>query len=110
MQSDGNIILVGIKISERLRDQLDSCKASMKPFFANNDSEFLQMMQIDSEDYLAKITKSGASLENINYMCMYLKTMLKMICPKFSFSDDAIRIYAHTSLPNKSYYRGITRL
>ena len=104
MQSDYNMILVGIKISEKLRDQLDSSKASVKHFFANNDSEFLQVLQIDSDDYIAKITKSGASLEDLSNMCMNLKTMLKMICPKFTITDDAIKIYAHTPSPTKNVY------
>jgi|SRR3990172_6029822 len=104
MQSNGNIIFVGMKISERLRDQLDSSKTSMKPFFANNDSEFLQVMQIDSDDYIGKVTESGASLEDLSNMFMNLKTMLNMICPKFSFADDAIKIFARTPIPTRTYY------
>jgi hypothetical protein len=104
MQSDNSMILVGIKISEKLRDQLDSSKASVKPLFANNDSEFMQVLQIDSNDYIAKITKNGASLEDLSIMCMNLKTMLKMICPKFSIADDAIKIYAHNPSPTKNIY------
>lgn len=109
MQTNGNIILVGIKISEKLHDQLDSSKASMKRFFDNNDPEFLQVLQIDSDEYIGKITKSGASLEDLSNMCMNLKTMLKMICPKFSISDNAIKIYVHTPLQTNDNYYGTTR-
>ena len=104
MQIDSDMILVGIKISEKLRDQLDSSKASMKHLFENNDSKFLQVIQIDSDDYITKTTESGASLEDLSNMCMNLKTMLKMICPKFNLADNAIRIYAYTPLPAKTYY------
>lgn len=104
MQSDNNIIIVGIKISDRLRDHLDTCKSVMKPFFNNNDPEYLRVLQIDNDDYIAKITNSGASLEELSNTCKNLKTMLKMICPNFTFYDDAIRIYAYTSVPHKAYY------
>lgn len=94
MQSNGNIILVGIKISETLRHQLNCCKTSFKPFFADNDPEFLQVIEIESNEYIAKTTKSGVTLEDLANMSMNLRTMLKLICPKFSFDEDTIRIMA----------------
>ena len=94
MQSHDNSLFVGLKINDRLRDQLDSCMASMKPYFAGNNPEFLQIMQIDSEEYVGKVTKSGASLEALSNMRMNVKTMLKMICPQFALADDAIKILA----------------
>jgi len=106
MQSHGNTIFVGIKTSERLRDQLDSSKASMKPFFKDNNPEYLQIMQIDDNEYIGKVIESGASLENLSNMLMNVKTMLKMICPKFSFADDAIKIIALTPMPSRTYYYG----
>ena len=94
MQNDNHNLFVGIKLNEKLRLQLDSSKASMKPFFENNDPQFLQMIKFESDEYLAKTTQNGASLENLNNMCSNLKTMIKMICPKFVISNDAIKIYA----------------
>lgn len=96
MQNTENKLIVGIKLNEKLRFQLDESKVSMKHFFENNDPKFLQIIQINSEEYLAKITKSGVSLEDLENMCMNLKTMLKMICPKFIITDNAIKIYAIT--------------
>ncbi len=104
MQKDSSIIFVGLKINDKLREQLDSSRASMKPFFANNDPKYLQVMQIDAEDYLAKTAESGVSLEDIKNMAMNLKTMLNMICPNFNFSEDAIKIYAHTPIQMRSSY------
>jgi hypothetical protein len=107
MQSDSNMILVGIKISDKLRDRLDTSKYSAKPFFADNDPEFLQVLQINSEDYIAKITKSGASLEDLNNMCINLKTMLKMICPNFFIAGNAIKIIALSPMRSRSFHYGM---
>jgi hypothetical protein len=96
MQSDGNKIFVGIKVSDRLRDQLDSSQASMKSFFSEKNPEFLQVMQIDSDEYIGKITDSGTSLEVLSNMLLNVKTMLHMICPKFTVVDGAIKIHALT--------------
>lgn len=104
MKSNGNSIFIGIKTSERLLDQLDSSKASMKPFFKENNPEYLQIMQIDNNQYIGKTIESGTSLENLSNILMNVKTMLKMICPSFSFADDAIKILALTSMPSRAYY------
>lgn len=94
MQSAGNTIFVGMKISEKLQDQLDASNASVKEFFKGDASESLQVLRIDYEEYIGKSTESSASLENLSNMLMNVKTMLRMICPKFPFSDDAIKILA----------------
>ncbi len=104
MQSHGNTIFVGIKVNDRLRDQLDSSNASMKPFFAGNNPEYLQVMRIDSDEYIGKVTESGASLEALSNMLKNVKSMLQMICPKFTFTEDAIKIFALTSMLTSTYH------
>jgi hypothetical protein len=92
-----------MKISERLRDQLDSSNASVKQFFEDNNPEYLQIMYIDYDEYIGKVTESGASLEDLSNMLMNVKTMLRMICPKFSFPDDTIKILAVAPTPARAY-------
>jgi hypothetical protein len=96
MQSNGNKIFVGIKVGDRLRAQLDSSTASMKQYFAGSDPEYLQVMQIDDDEFIGKITASGAALEALSNMLQNVKTMLQMICPKFIVTDGAIKIFALT--------------
>ena len=104
MRLNDNMIFVGIKINQQLRNQLDSSKASVKHLFTGNNSKFLQILEIDSDDYIVKTIKNGASLEDLSNMSMNLKSILKMICPQFSPKDDAIRIYAQPSLAPKREY------
>ena len=96
MQTNGNTIFVGLKVNDRLRDQLDSSTASMKTFFAGNNPEYLQVIQIDSEEYIGKVTANGTSLDSLGNMLMNVKTMLQMICPGFTVTDGAIKILALT--------------
>ncbi|MFQ5605331.1 MAG: hypothetical protein ACE5HS_18855 [bacterium] len=103
MQSNDNTIFVGTKISEKLRDHLDSSNASVKQFFAENDPEYLQVLYIDYDEYIGKMTESGASLEDLSNLRMNVKTMLRMICPKFSFPDNAIKIFAVAPTPVRSH-------
>jgi hypothetical protein len=102
MQSQGNTIFVGIKINERLRDQLDSSTTSKKPFFEANDPAFLQVLQIDAEEYIGKVIESGTSLEILSNLLMNVKTMLKMICPTFTPAEGAIKIFALTPTPARA--------
>lgn len=102
MQSHGNTIFVGIKVNDKLRDQLDSSNAFMKPFFNEKNPDFLQVVQIDDDEYIGKVTASGASLEALSNMLMNVKTMLRMICPTFSLADNAVKIFALTQVPARN--------
>ncbi len=104
MQSKDNTIFVGVRVNERLRDQLDSSLASMKTFFNEKNPEYLQIMQIDDEEYIGKVTASGAALETLSNMLQNVKTMLQMICPKFVVADGAIKIFALTPPPTRTYH------
>jgi aspartyl aminopeptidase len=104
MQSKDNTIFVGIKINERLRDQLDASPASMKAFFNEKNPDYLQVIEIDEDEYIGKITASGAALDILSNMLQNVRTMLQMICPKFAVADGAIKIFALTPPPVKTYY------
>ena len=104
MQNNGNRIFVGMEINDRLRDNLDSTTASMKPFFRDNNPDYLQVIQIDNNEYIGKAVESGVSFEKLGNIRMNVKTMLKMISPKFFFNEDSIMIYAHNPKPPRSYY------
>ncbi len=103
MQSTGNSIFVGLKLCDKLRDQLDSSNASAKQFFKEDNPEYLQVLYIDHEEYIGKVTESSASLEALGNMCQNVRTMLRMICPKFSVSEDAIRVLAVAPAQAGSY-------
>ncbi|MBN1982994.1 MAG: hypothetical protein JW795_15790 [Chitinivibrionales bacterium] len=87
-------MFVGVKTTEWLRDQLDSTKSSMKPLFQTNNPDFLQVVHIDGMEYLGKGIENGASLEKLRNVFMNVKTMIRMICPSYSITDEAITIIA----------------
>ena len=94
MESVANTIFVGIQINEKLQDQLDSSKPSMKELFEENSPEHLQIVQIDSDEYLGKVSENCTTIETLTNVTMNMKSILKMICPKFIFSDSAIKVIA----------------
>lgn len=104
MQSDGNIIFVGIKINERLRDQLDAIKAFSTSSAQDGGGEDLQVLRIDDDEYFGRETRSGGSIENLKNVFMNVKTTLKMTCPKYIFADDAIRFFALIPVPKRTLY------
>jgi aspartyl aminopeptidase len=103
MLSKDNTIFVGVKVNERLRDQLDASPASMQAFFNEKNPEYLQVVQIDEDEYIGKITANGAVLETLGNMLQNVKTMLQMICPKFTVADGAIKIFALAPTPVRAY-------
>ena len=104
MQNEENIIFVGIKINNKLREELDDTKVSMKPFFKYNDPEYLQIVRMNSDDYIGKIVENGVSFEILNNILLNIKTMLRMIIPKFSISEDALKVFAHTPKTTRVNY------
>ncbi len=104
MHSEGNLIFVGIKISEKLQEQLDASKDSVKPYFGDNNPEFLQITRIDNEEYIGKEIMSGSSLEKLSNIQKNVKTMLGMICPRFQFTDSSIVIMAIHSISRSTFY------
>ncbi len=96
-------MFVGLKTNEKLRDSLDAASPSMKPFFNDNNPEFLQILRINDTEYIGKVVDSGATLENLSNIFMNVKTMLKMICPSFFFADDAIKIMALNQIPARMF-------
>jgi hypothetical protein len=104
MQLDGNFIFVGVKIKENLYNELEDSKASMKPFFKDNNPKYLQVIRIDDNEFIGKIIESGASIDNLTNSLMNLKTMLKMIIPKFSIPEDTIKFFVYTPEAKKTFY------
>jgi len=103
MQSDRNMIFVGITISTTLREQLDASMTSVKQFFENNDPAYLQVLELDTHECIGKVIENGTSLEILGNLLMNVKTMLKMICPTFVPADGAIKIFALTEEPAKIF-------
>lgn len=103
MQSNGNMIFVGIKINTRLRELLDASTTAMKPFFESNNPAFLQILNFESDEYIGKVVENGTSLEILSNLLMNVKTMLKMICPTFTPTEGAIKVFAITQEPVRTF-------
>ncbi len=95
MQNDTNALFIGMKISDKLRETLDDTKVAMKPFFNNNDPEYLQIVRIGDDEFIGKIAENGVSLESLDNILLNIKTMLRMIIPRFSIAEDSLKIYAY---------------
>jgi hypothetical protein len=104
MQMNGDFIFVGVKIKENLYNELEDSKASMKPYYQDNNPKYLQIIRIDDDEFIGKMVQSGASIDNLTNNLMNLKTMLKMIIPKFTIPDDTIKVYAHTPAPKRTIF------
>ncbi|KAA3659579.1 MAG: hypothetical protein DWQ10_08540 [Calditrichaeota bacterium] len=103
MQNQNTSLFVGLKISEKLQDLLDASNASVKPFFKEKNPAYLQILQINNEQYIGKVTTGSTSLENLSNMLMNVKTMIKMICPMFVLTEEAIKVFAVAPKQVQSY-------
>ena len=104
MQHQRADLFVGLKITTKLKEQLDESGIGMKEFFNGNTKRFLQVLEIDEDEYLGKICASSCSLENLENVLNNVRSMLKMICPKYSIPEDAIKIQAISTSPWKTFY------
>ena len=95
MNNKNDYLFVGMKITEKLRNELDEAKNSMKPFFEENNPRFLQIVHIENDEYIGKIADNGLTFESLNNLMMNVKTMLQMINPSVSFVAESIRFFSY---------------
>jgi len=87
---------IGIKITNRLQQQLDDCDSSNERCFDGSEPQSLQIVTIDGEQILGRAVKQGASIDSLEDVAQNIGSILLKICPKYNIGDSKIKVYAQT--------------
>ncbi len=87
---------IGIKITNRLQQQLDDCDSINERYFDGSKPQSLQIVTIDEEEILGRAVEQGASIDSLEDIAQNIRSILLKICPKYDIGDSKIKVYAQT--------------
>lgn len=88
-------LIIGVKIDPKLQEALDHCPPNYQIYFQDN-SEYLQIYNINGERILGKKLKPGMNREIFEDYLKNIKSIIKKICPQYSLPESEIKVYIHT--------------
>ena len=91
-----NHLIVGIKITDRIQEQLDKVLDAHQFYFKNEDPAYLQIHRVDGERVLGKQLDAGIAFATLGDYVTNISSIFHKICPDYRLRDDEIRVYAQT--------------
>jgi hypothetical protein len=91
-----NHLIIGAKITDKIQENLDSCLPAYQVYFKDNNPEYLQIIRIEGERVIGKKTGPGASVAQIADLAGNVRSILKKICPDYSWKEADIKIFVQT--------------
>ncbi len=89
-------IIIGVKLNDRLQEQLDKCLPAHYSYFKEDNPEFLQTVTVNGERILGKRLKPGTPVGMLNDYVANIRSILQKICPEYRLSESEVKIYAQT--------------
>ena len=87
-------LFVGIKVSTKLQNELDSPAPGTERYFKNGDSEHLQIVTLGEEKVIGRYVKDGFPVTDIDNVSRNVLSIVKLITRGYRLEEDAVHIYA----------------
>ncbi len=91
-----HFLVIGVKLNDKLQEQLDKCIPAHYFYFKDNNPDFLQVTTINGEKILGKRLNPGTPVNALDDYAANVRSILTKICPEYRLSDSEIRLYAQT--------------
>jgi hypothetical protein len=91
-----HFLVIGVRLNDRLQEQLDKCIPAYHMYFKDNNPEFLQVVTINGERILGKRLKPGTPISMLDDYAANVRSILHKICPEYRVSESEIKLYAQT--------------
>jgi hypothetical protein len=87
-------LFVGIKVSTKLQNELDSPAPGTERYFKNGDLEHLQIVTLGEEKVIGRYVKDGFPVADIDNVSRNVLSIVKLITRGYRLEEDAVHIYA----------------
>ena len=87
-------LFVGIKVSTKLQNELDSPAPGTERYFRSDDSEHLQVVTLRDEKLIGRYIKDGFPVADIDNVSRNVLSIVKLITRGHRLEEDAVHIYA----------------
>jgi len=85
---------IGIKITNKLQQELDECNNVYKRYFDGSEPQSLRIVTIDGEEILGRAVEQGTSIDSLENIAQNIRSILSKACPKCNVGDSGIKVYA----------------
>ncbi len=89
-------LFVGLKVDNKLRDQLQNAAPKDRPFFDGTDERYLIVIRTDGEDedtFIGKLVDAGTPAASMDDLKRNLQSILNRIAPG-RHREDGIKVFA----------------
>ncbi|MCS6914645.1 MAG: hypothetical protein NZ890_15580 [Myxococcota bacterium] len=81
-------MFVGVRIDNKMRDQLDRCPQRDRIFFESPDGRYLQVLRAEEDGYIGKLIEGPAPVPSLEDVCRNVLSILNRICPGRRDQED----------------------
>ena len=86
-------VFVGLEITPRLQEGLDTCKEAMHMYFRQDKAEFLKVVRAGGKDLLGRELDIPLPCSKIDNIQRHIASLVKLIVPHFRLQQDAIGVH-----------------
>ncbi len=86
-------LFVGIRVDNKMRDQLEHCPARDKIYFDGSDSRYLLVLRAVEDSFIGKLVDPGTPAATMDDLKRNILSILTRIAPG-RHRDDAVKVFA----------------
>jgi hypothetical protein len=86
-------LFVGIKISTKLQNGLDSPAPGTERYFKPDNKDYLQVVNSGEEKLIGRFLKDGFPVDEIENVSRNVRSIVRLITNGQRLDDDAVHIY-----------------
>lgn len=86
-------LFVGIKVSTKLQNGLDSPAPGTDRYFKQDNKDYLQIVSLGEEKLIGRFLKDGFPVDEIEYVSRNVRSIVQLITRGQRFEEDAVHIY-----------------
>jgi hypothetical protein len=86
-------LFVGIRIDNKMRDQLEHCPPRDKLYFDGSDERYLRVLRAVEDSYIGKLVDAGAAAVAMDDLKRNILSILTRIAPG-RHREDAVKVFA----------------
>src|SRR5262245_4925810 len=86
-------LFVGIRVDNKMRDQLANCPARDKMYFDGTDPRYLQVLRAVEDSYIGKLVDPGSPASSMDDLKRNILSILTRIAPG-RHREDSVKVFA----------------
>ena len=99
MDESDTRLFVGIKISPKLRKELDNCDRKAERYFTENRPESLQIVTLGEKKLIGRFLRDGFPACNIDDVSRNVRSLVTRMTRGFRVAEDSVHIYTDSTVP-----------